>query len=94
MSQSLVDREGDAPPPMQRSASFHYENVRMRGASADHHEAGNGNNSCLRTLTSEDESTEDYGSGCDSSNVSSAALIVVCCWGIGKYWDNSIKHCF
>ena len=39
-----VASTSDQPPPMQRSASFHYENIRMRGASngnsgeSDHHQ--------------------------------------------------------
>ena len=50
MTQSLVAESSDeSGAPMQRSASFHLENIRARA------------------MTSEDDSCDDYGSGCESS---------------------------
>lgn len=60
MTQSLHHQQdsSDDGTPMQRSASFHYENARgCRGLLHPIHSQ----------LTSEDDESEDYGSGCDSS---------------------------
>ena len=62
MTQSLHHQQdsSDDGAPMQRSASFHYENARAgRGLLHPIH----------NQLTSEDDESEDYGSGCDSSQV-------------------------
>ena len=60
MTQSLHQQDSsDDGAPMQRSASFHYENAR----------AGRGLLYPIHQLTSEDDESEDYGSGCDSSQV-------------------------
>jgi hypothetical protein len=63
MTQSLHQQDSsDDGAPMQRSASFHYENARAgRGLLHPIHH--------LNQLTSEDDESEDYGSGCDSSQV-------------------------
>merc|ERR1740128_1364886 len=58
MTQSMVADSSDdnGTVPMQRSASFHYENAAR--ALAAHQRGG----------TSEEDSAEDYGSGCDSAS--------------------------
>jgi len=58
MTQSMVADSSDdnGTLPMQRSASFHYENAAR--ALAAHQRGG----------TSEEDSAEDYGSGCDSAS--------------------------
>ena len=63
MTQSLHQQDSsDDGVPMQRSASFHYENT--RGGRGLLHPIQH-----LSQLTSEDDESEDYGSGCDSSQV-------------------------
>jgi hypothetical protein len=71
MTQSLhhhQDSSDEGGVPMQRSASFHYENARAcRGLLHPIH----------NQLTSEDDESEDYGSGCDSSQVQYLFLYLI-----------------